>query len=69
VTVCLISELTYTSSWVDWELSESDEKGNVIIAMALKGIGSAVLPSLIRAKQLVFHGWDPANLSKLIKES
>ncbi|MBW6396179.1 TIR domain-containing protein [Thermus sp. SYSU G05001] len=38
VTVCLISEKTYTSEWVNWELEESHKKGNKIIAMALKGV-------------------------------
>jgi hypothetical protein len=38
VTVCLISGETYKSPWVDWELEHSDEKGNTIIAMALKAL-------------------------------
>src|SRR5438045_5740670 len=44
ITVCLISEETYSSKWVNWELKESEAKGNTIIAMALKGDDSAVLP-------------------------
>src|SRR5713226_2016175 len=50
VTVCLITENTHTSGWVNWELKESDEKGNKIVAMALKGVDRAVLPKLIREK-------------------
>jgi hypothetical protein len=69
VTVCLISENTHTSKWVDWELEESNRKGNVIIAMALKGVERAVLPKLIKEKNLAFHAWDPAQLSKLIAEA
>lgn len=69
VTVCLISEDTHTSRWVDWELEESDEKGNAIIAMALKGVKQAVLPKLIKEKKLTFHGWDPEQLNKLIAEA
>lgn len=69
VTVCLISEDTYKSKWVDWELKESDEKSNTIIAMALKGVERAVLPALIKEKNLTFHAWDPERLNKLIAEA
>jgi len=66
VTVCLIGKTTSQSKWVDWELEKSNQEGNKIIAMALKGIDSAVLPSLIKEKNLIFHPWDPAKLSTLI---
>ena len=66
VTVCLISENTHTSSWVKWELEESERQGNKIIAMALKGVDRAVLPPLIKQKKLSFHGWDPALLQRLL---
>lgn len=67
ITVCLISENTHKSPWVDYELEESDKKGNTIIAMALKGVyGSVVLPKLISEKRLTFHGWDPIALGELI---
>jgi hypothetical protein len=66
VTVCLISKTTYSSTWVDWELHESYEQGNTLIAMALKGVDRAVLPQLIRDLQLAFHPWDPAQLTTLI---
>jgi len=69
VTVCLISEKTHTSSWVDWELEESDQKNNTIIAMALKGVERAVLPKLITEKKLSFYSWDPAYLNRLISEA
>jgi len=69
VTVCLISENTHTSGWVDWELKESDEKGNTIIAMALKGVDRAVLPKLIREKDLTFYAWDPERLNRVIAEA
>jgi hypothetical protein len=69
VTVCLISEDTHKSRWVDWELQESDEKRNTVIAMALKGVNQAVLPSLIKERKLTFHAWDPANLNKLVAEA
>lgn len=69
VTVCLISEQTYASRWVNWELEESAKKGNAIIAMALKGVERAVLPGLVKEKGLTFHAWDPALLNRLIKEA
>ena len=69
VTVCLISEQTHTSRWVAWELSESDKKRNTIIAMALKGVTQAVLPAVIKQKQLTFHAWDPAALNRLITQA
>jgi len=69
VTVCLISEKTHTSKWVDWELEESEKKGNFIIAMALKGVERAVLPKLIKQKNLTFQAWDPNHLRKLISEA
>jgi hypothetical protein len=66
VTVCLISKTTHTSTWVDWELSEGADKGNAIIAMALKGVDNATLPTLIKAEALTFHSWDPEYLGRLI---
>jgi len=38
VTVCMVSELTYTSTWVNWELEESLSKGNAIICMGLRTV-------------------------------
>lgn len=67
VTVCLISENTHRSRWVDWELEESHKKGNKIIAMALKGVQRATLPRLIKELGLTFYGWDPEGLSQLIE--
>lgn len=69
VTVCLIGTMTSSSSWVDWELQESEKKQNVIIAMALKGVDRAILPKLIADKGLTFYAWDPAFLGRLISEA
>ncbi|MEW5912342.1 MAG: TIR domain-containing protein [Thermodesulfobacteriota bacterium] len=66
VTVCLISENTYKSEWVRWEVEESFRQGKRVIAMALKGVVQAVLPEPIRSAQLKFYGWDPAALGDLI---
>lgn len=69
VTVCLISADTHKSRWVDWELTTSDNKGNAIIAMAVKGVTRAVLPKLIKEKELTFNDWDVNKLSELIKKA
>ncbi|AHF97550.1 molecular chaperone Tir [Desulfurella acetivorans A63] len=69
VTVCLISETTHQSKWVDWELEKSDEEGKTIIAMAIKGVERAILPKLIKEKNLIFWSWDPEHLAKLISEA
>ena len=66
VTVCLISGVTHTSEWVEWELEESARQRKTIIAMALKGIQQAVLPNLIGQRALPFYGWDPSLLERLI---
>jgi hypothetical protein len=44
----MISALSYTSAWVDWELSESVQKGNKIIAMSLKDVTTAKLLDYFR---------------------
>lgn len=68
VTVCLISEDTHTSEWVDWEIEKSLEKGNKIIAMALKDVERANLPQKIKELNLKFHAWDHDYLHTLINE-
>ena|ERR1700730_389358 len=67
VTVCLIGPLTYTSAWVNWELSESMNKGNKIIAMGLKGVTAAELPTYFRIYYNWFWFWNPAKLKELIE--
>ena len=67
VTVCLISPLTHTSAWVDWELAESTAKGNKMIAMGLKGVTTAVLPWYFRTYDNWFWLWNPAKLKELIE--
>ncbi len=73
VTVCLISDDTHKSAWVDWELEYSDKQGKKLVAMALKGVGSVVVPKLIKEKigqnKLKFYGWDHDFLYRLIRES
>ena len=69
ITICMIGTNTHKSDWVTWELEESFDKGNTVIAMALKGIDEAVLPKPIKDKSLTFHAWDYEKLSKLIQNA
>ena len=64
--VCLISEETHNSKWVDVVLVKNRNKGNRIIAMALKGTQDAVLPVVIKEENLTFYPWDPQRLKELI---
>jgi hypothetical protein len=66
VTVCMISALTYTSAWVDWELSESGQE-NKMIATGLKGVTVAQLPDYFRTRDNWFWFWNPAKLKELIE--
>jgi hypothetical protein len=67
VTVCMLSSLTHTSKWVDWELEESFAKGNKLIFMGLKdGPDRLTLPALARELKLGWHLWDHDYLATLI---
>src|SRR5579863_9999891 len=53
VTVCMVSPQTHTSSWVNWELEESIDKGNTLIAMGFPdGPTSLVLPEPLRRSKI-----------------
>ena len=52
IVVCLIGENTHNSKWVDSQLQKNRNKGNKIIAMALKGTQDAVLPAVIKEENL-----------------
>jgi hypothetical protein len=67
ITVCMVSELTYTSQWVDWELEESVTKGSQIICMGLpNGPANLKLPEPARRLQLPWYLWDHNQLAQLI---
>lgn len=66
VTVCMIGRTTAQSTWVDWELRESTDKGNAIIAMALKGIDHVPNPQLINELKIPRYAWDHEHLGRLI---
>jgi hypothetical protein len=68
IVVCLISENSHNSKWVDSQLQKNRNKGNKIIAMALKGTEDAVLPAVIREENLTFYPWDPQRLKEIIAQ-
>ncbi|MBU0548105.1 MAG: TIR domain-containing protein [Candidatus Omnitrophica bacterium] len=66
IVVCLIGENTHKSRWVDCQLRKNRDKGNKIIAMALKGVECVVLPIVVKEESLNFYPWDPQKLKTLI---
>ena len=68
IAVCLIGENTHKDKWVDSQLRKNRNKGNRIIAMALKGLECAVLPDVVKQEFLTFYPWDPKKLKALIAE-
>lgn len=70
VTVCMVSELTYKSPWVAWELEESIDKGSQIICMGFKdGPNSLTLPEPAKRLKLPWYTWDYEVLQKKIDEA
>jgi MTH538 TIR-like domain (DUF1863) len=67
VTICMVSELTHTSEWVDWELEKSYAKGNNVIYMGFKdGPNRLTLPKAGRDRQAIWYLWDHEGLYWLI---
>lgn len=70
VTLCMVSELTYTSTWVNWELEESIDKGNAIICMGFPGGPTQLtLPEPARRLKLDWYFWDIDLLARLVREA
>jgi hypothetical protein len=70
VTVCMVSELTHMSPWVDWELEQSYAKGNTVICMGFKdGPTSLTLPKPCRDRRENGYIWNHELLDRLIKEA
>jgi hypothetical protein len=67
VTVCMLSALTHTSTWVDWELEESYGKNNTVIYMGLKdGPDTLIVPKPGRDRKATWYLWDHELLDRLI---
>jgi MTH538 TIR-like domain (DUF1863) len=69
VILCLTSDATHTSSWVNWELETAIEMEKPIVAMAVKGIDRAPLPVPIRNKGVRFYSWDPSSLRSYLDDA
>ena len=69
VTLCLVGHNTHKSSWVDWELNESERQDNSIVAMMLKGVDKAIFPKYLRDNSITVYVWDPDYLTTLIKKA
>ena len=64
----MVSDLTYTSQCVTWELEESIDKGNALIAMGFRdGPNSLLLPEPLRRLKIQWSLWDYNKLAGLIK--
>lgn len=67
ITICMLNTLTYTSSWVDWELEQSYGKNNTVIYMGLKdGPGALIVPKPGRDRGATWYAWDHELLDRLI---
>ena len=66
VVLCLVNKDTHTSDWVSWELETSIALGKPIVAMAVKDIDKATIPSPIRNK-VKFYSWNPASLGSYLE--
>jgi hypothetical protein len=70
VTVCLLSELTHTSTWVAWELEESINKGSKIIGMGFPdGPPRLTLPEPMTRLHLGWSLWDLSLLQREIESA
>ena len=66
VTVCMVSALTHTSTWVNWELETSFARGDKIICMGLKdGPDRLTMPPLAKQLNLPWYAWDHEHLGRL----
>lgn len=64
----MVNALTYTSTWVDWELEESLDKGSTIIFMGVPGHPDNIrLPDVGKRLQMPWYMWDPDHLYRLIE--
>ncbi|MBL7131329.1 MAG: TIR domain-containing protein [Candidatus Omnitrophica bacterium] len=73
VTAVLIGVNYYLSKWSNWEIEDSIQEGNGLVAIALKGVERATLPSEFQKylnKGLVyFRPWQPEHFQEWIEEA
>lgn len=65
VVLCLVNTDTHKSAWVDWELETAIKSQTPIVAMAVKDLERATLPSPIRNK-VRFRTWSPGSLGSIL---
>lgn len=68
VVLCLINTDTHKSEWVSWELKTAIELQKSIVAMAVKDLNKATLPSPIRNK-VKFYPWNPGSLGTYLEKA
>jgi hypothetical protein len=70
VTICFLSELTHTSTWVQWELEESFNKGNWVLCMGLpNGPSHLLMPEPARTLLGKWWLWDLPLLTQFINNA
>jgi len=68
ITLCMISELTYTSEWVNWELETSYAKNSTVIFMGFKdGPNQLHIPTPGKQRNATWWLWDINKLHELIR--
>jgi len=69
VTVVLITESTYKSEWVDWEIRESVRLGKGVVGVKLKDDPSIKIPSAIKEYGFRVVGWNHKEIRQAINEA
>lgn len=69
VTIVLISESTYKSRWVDWEIRESVRMGKGVVGVRLKDDPSVRIPSAMKEHGFKVVGWNHSEIRQSINEA
>ena len=69
VTVVLITESTYRSEWIDWEIRESVRLGKGVVGVRLKDDSSIRIPDAIRQNGFRVVGWNHTEIRQAINEA
>jgi hypothetical protein len=69
VTVVLITDSTYESEWVDWEIRESVRLGKGVVGVKLKDDPSIRIPEAIKEHGFRVVGWNHAEIRQAMNEA
>jgi len=58
VTICLIGDSTYRSSWVEWELQKSAQLGKAVLGVRLNSQRVDTVPLALLTVRAPIMGWD-----------